>query len=309
MGIEQFDPVEFEHDGVKIAASVGGSGSPVLLLHGYPQTKYMWHLVAPRLAEQHTVVLADLRGYGDSDKPTPAPDESTYSKRAMAADQLALMRSLGHDSFAVAGHDRGGRVAHRLALDAPEAVEKVALLDIVPTLHMYENVDRAMATSYFHWFFLANPNGVAEKLLRAHPRAWLRSRFDGRNAGGRPIDDAAYAEYERCFLSYGAVAASIADYRSAATIDLVHDGESRERGERIEAPLLALWGGQSYVGKNFDVCSVWSEYARDVRGLPVDSDHYVAEEAPDQVSVELLKFFNEDRHPALPPHLNGEGGS
>jgi haloacetate dehalogenase len=286
-----FEPLRFYHDDLAITATVGGSGSPLLLLHGYPQTRRMWHLVAPRLAEHHTVVLADLRGYGDSGKPQPASD-GTYSKRSMAADQLALMRSLGFERFGVAGHDRGGRVAHRMALDAPEAVERIAVLDIVPTLHMFEHVDRAMASSYFHWFFLALRNGVPERLLAADPTTWLRSRFDGRNAGGRPIDDNAYAEYERCFLSPGAIEASTADYQSAASIDLEHDREDRDRGRLVEAPLLALWGSEGYVGKNFDVLEVWRRCAASVRGRALHSDHYLAEEVPDEVADELAAFFS-----------------
>lgn len=286
-----FAPIQFEHDGIAISAMAGGSGSPLLLLHGYPQTKQMWHLVAPRLARAHTVVIADLRGYGDSGKPSAAGDGSTYSKRSMAADQLALMHSLGFERFGVAGHDRGGRVAHRLALDAPEAVERIAVLDIVPTLHMFEHVDRSMASTYFHWFFLALRNGLPERLLSADPTAWLRSRFDGRNAGGKQITEEAYAEYLRCFLSPGAIEASTADYQSAATIDLVHDLEDRDRAHRIKAPLLALWGSEGYVGKNFDVPAVWRGCADSVEGLALHSDHYLAEEVPEEVAKALESFF------------------
>lgn len=296
--IENFEAVEHTEAGITISGAVGGSGSPVLLLHGYPQTSRMWHLVAPALAERHTVVLGDLRGYGDSSKPTPEPDGSTYAKRAMAADQHGLMRSLGFERYAVVGHDRGARVAHRLALDEPDAIERIAVLDIVPTLHMFEHVDRAMASSYFHWFFLALRNGLPERLISAEPEAWLRSRFDGRNAGGRPIDPAAYAEYERCFTSPGAVEASTADYQSAATIDLDHDREDRERGNAIAAPLLALWGGHGYVGRNFDVLDVWRAYASDstsIAGRAIDSDHYLAEEAPEAVLEQLAPFLSADR--------------
>lgn len=290
----RFETIRFDHQGTTISAAVGGSGAPLLLLHGYPQTKRMWHLVAPRLSERRTVILADLRGYGDSDKPVPEADGTTYSKRAMAADQLALMRSLGFDRFDVAGHDRGGRVAHRLALDAPEAVERIAVLDIVPTLHMFEHVDLPMASSYFHWFFLALKNGVPERLLSADPFTWLRSRFDGRNAGGLPIDEQAYAEYERCFTAPGAIEASTADYQSAASIDLVHDREDRERGRVVTAPLLALWGAHGYVGKNFDVLDVWRQYAETAEGTPIDADHYLAEERPDAVFRALDEFFEPD---------------
>jgi haloacetate dehalogenase len=283
--------VPADDDAVSIHVEVNGAGPPVLLLHGYPQTHRMWDAVVPELAESYTVVAADLRGYGDSDKPAPRSDGSVYAKRAMAADQLALMSSLGFERFAVVGHDRGGRVAHRLALDSPGAVSGIAVLDIVPTLHMFENVDRAMATSYFHWFFLALETGLPETLIAADPGAWLRSRFAGRNAGGRPLDEAAYAEYLRCFATPEAIAASCGDYRSAATVDLVHDRADREVGIRIAAPLLALWGSFSYVGRNFDVRTVWEQYADDVRGESIGADHYLAEEQPERTAAALLDFL------------------
>ena len=288
----QLTPIRSAHNGVEISGCVGGSGDPVLLLHGYPQTRRMWHLVAAQLAETHTIVLADLRGYGDSDKPVAADDGSTYAKRTMAQDQHTLMQSLGFDRYAVVGHDRGARVAHRLALDEPDAVERLAVLDIVPTLHMFENVDRAMAASYFHWFFLALRNGVPETLIKAEPQTWLRSRFNGRNAGGRPIDPEAYSEYERCFLSPGAIEASTADYQSAATIDLDHDRADHVAGRTLQMPVLALWGNHGYVGSNFDVTQVWREYADDVRGVGLDADHYLAEEVPEAVAAELVSFLS-----------------
>ncbi|WP_331772166.1 alpha/beta hydrolase (plasmid) [Embleya sp. NBC_00888] len=282
--------VESARDGVRINAFVGGEGPPILLLHGYPQTSAMWHRVAPELiAAGHTVVLADLRGYGDSDKPGDTPSHDPYGKRAMAADQVSLMKSLGFARFAVVGHDRGARVAHRMALDSPERVRSVAVLDIVPTLHMFESVDRAMASEYFHWFFLAQSSDLPERLILADTRAWLRSRFAGRNAGGRDIDEAAMAEYERCF-DPATVRASCADYRAAAGVDLVHDRRDRERGRLIEAPLLALWGAGSYVGRNFDVARVWKSYARRVDAVSVHADHYLCEEAPDAVAHALTSF-------------------
>ncbi|QHC61238.1 alpha/beta fold hydrolase (plasmid) [Rathayibacter sp. VKM Ac-2760] len=251
----------------------------------------MWATVVPLLAEHFTVVTTDLRGYGDSAKPAPRPDGSTYSKRAMAGDQLRLMLSLGFDQFAVVGHDRGARVAHRLALDFSEAVSRVAVLDVVPTLHMFENVDRAMASSYFHWFFLTQPNVLPEALIGADPEAWLRSRFTGRNAGGRPLDEAAFAEYLRCFATPEAIAATCADYRAAASIDLEHDRADRAEGRMVTAPLLALWGSASYVGRSFDVTEVWRGYGHDVRGAAVHADHYLAEEQPEQTAEALLQFL------------------
>ncbi len=293
--LEGFDPISSSRSDVCVRGLIAGSGPPVLLLHGYPQTKHMWHLVAPALAQHHTVVLGDLRGYGDSDRPEQSADRSTYSKREMAADQHALMTSLGFDRYSVAGHDRGGRVAHRLGLDQPNAVERLAVLDIVPTLHMFDNVDRSMASSYFHWFFLALENGMPEALIRADPLTWLRSRFAGRYAGGREIDPSAFEEYARCFTAPGGVEASTADYQSAATVDLDHDRADRERDRRLQMPLLALWGEKGYVGRNFDVVEVWRDYAADVGGVAAQSDHYLAEEAPDFVISELTEFFGSER--------------
>ncbi|MFE3200277.1 alpha/beta fold hydrolase [Embleya sp. NPDC059237] len=282
--------VRSSRDGVWINALVGGDGPPILLLHGYPQTSAMWHRVAPELiAAGHTVVLADLRGYGDSDKPADTPSHTPYSKRVMAADQVELMQSLGFARFAVAGHDRGARVAHRMALDAPERVRCVAVLDVVPTLHMFDNVDRAMASTYFHWFFLALESDLPERLILADTDAWLRSRFAGRHAGGAPFDEAAMAEYARCF-DPDTVRASCADYRAAAGVDLVHDRRDRERGRVIEAPLLALWGTKSYVGRSFDVPGVWRSYARHVDAAPIEADHYLCEEAPIEVARALASF-------------------
>ncbi|MBX3195717.1 MAG: alpha/beta hydrolase [Microbacteriaceae bacterium] len=273
-------------DGVEIAADVTGSGPPLLLLHGYPETRAMWREVAATLADRYTVVSADLRGYGDSAKPTG----ERYSKRELARDQFLLMRSLGHERFAIAGHDRGGRVGHRLALDFPDAVSALAVLDIVPTLHMFENVDREMATVYFHWFFLARGDGLPEALISAKPLEWLRSRFRGRAAGDGDMLPAAFDEYARCF-DEDTIRASGADYRAAATIDLEHDRADRAAGRRIEAPLLALWGADGYVGRNFDVLTVWGDYAAHVAGGPVAAGHYLAEEAPETVAAELGAFL------------------
>ncbi|MFJ4223652.1 alpha/beta fold hydrolase [Microbacterium sp. NPDC089695] len=274
-------------DGIRIAAEARGSGPAVLLLHGYPETKAMWDAVADVLAADHTVVAADLRGYGESDKPRGA----SYAKRDMAQDQVGLMRQLGHETFAVIGHDRGGRVGHRLALDHPEAVTALAVLDIVPTLHMFENVDREMATAYFHWFFLARGDGMPEALIGADRETWLRSRFTGRRHDGDALPDA-FDEYLRCF-DLDTVHASGADYRAAATIDLDHDRVDRSGGRVVTVPTLALWGAHSYVGRHFDVLSTWEPYAPGIRGQAVDADHYLAEEAPEPTASALRSFLAE----------------
>ena len=273
-------------DDIDIAADVAGSGPAVLLLHGYPETKAMWRQVATALAKTHTVVAADLRGYGDSAKPWG----ERYSKREMAHDQLVLMRALGFERFSVVGHDRGGRVGHRLALDHPEAVASLAVLDIVPTLHMFDNVDRAMATSYFHWFFLARADGVPEALIDANRELWLQDRFRGRSVRGDGLHPDAYGEYLRCFDA-DTIRASCSDYRAAASIDLEHDRADQESGRTVGAPVLALWGAASYVGKNFDVIATWRPYAPDVVGQAVASDHYLAEEAPAATAAALESFL------------------
>lgn len=271
--------------GIRIAAEVQGSGEPVLLLHGYPETKAMWRRVADELAHDHTVVAADLRGYGDSSKPRG----EHYAKREMARDQVALMRELGFARFAVVGHDRGGRVGHRMALDHPDAVTRLAVLDIVPTLHMFENVDREMATAYFHWFFLARGDGLPEALIDGDRETWLRSRFTGRRHDGDALPEA-FDEYLRCFDT-DTVHASGADYRAAATIDLDHDRADRDAGRVVGCPVLALWGAHSYVGRNFDVPAVWERYAPGVIGAAIDADHYLAEESPGATASALQSFL------------------
>jgi len=282
-------------DGVEIEAEVRGSGPAVLLLHGYPESRRMWDEVAPALAVGRTVVAADLRGYGGSSKPAPGPgrDDETYSKRAMAADQRQLMASLGFDRFDVIGHDRGARVGHRLALDHPQAVRSLAVLDVVPTLHMFEHVDRAMASTYFHWFFLALESELPAKLIEAAPSVWLRSRFEGRNVGGgMPISEQRLAAYERWFATPEAVAATCADYRAAATVDLDADRADRDAGRTIAAPLLALWGSDSYVGRSFDVVATWERCAAGpVEGASIHSDHYMAEERPAETAAVLARFL------------------
>ncbi|WP_406601510.1 alpha/beta fold hydrolase [Lentzea miocenica] len=224
--------------------------------------------------------------HGDSAKPRPGPDDLEYSKRAMARDQLLVMNALGFDRFGVAGHDRGGRVGHRLALDAPEAVSALAVLDVVPTRHAFENADKDFALGYYHWFFLATGNGIPEHLIGGDPRFWITSRMSARHHGGTAFDPAAIEEYVRCF-DQASIAASCSDYRAAAGVDLVHDSE----GGLIEAPLLALWGEHSFVGRHYDVLDVWRSYATDVRGQALPCDHYLPEERPDEVAAALAEFF------------------
>lgn len=288
---EGFETTDVDIEGVRIHARIGGAGPPVLLLHGYPQTGAIWHRVAPVLAETHRVVVADLRGYGDSDKPASEPDHASYSKRAMAADQAGLMRELGHEAYAVVGHDRGARVAHRLVLDHPDAVTRVAVLDIVPTRHVFDHVDKALALSYDHWFFLAQENDLPEVLIGAQPEFYLRRKLERWSGPDAVLDEEAVAEYVRCFSDPDAVRGSTEDYRAAATIDLEHDDVDAQSGRTIGVPLLALWGEAGFVGKTYDVLDVWRHYADDVRGHAVPGGHYVPEEAPEQTIAALRDFL------------------
>jgi haloacetate dehalogenase len=277
-------------DGIAINCAIAGSGPPLLLLHGYPQNHLMWRQVAPALARDHTVVAADLRGYGDSAKPVPDAEGRVYSKRLMASDQVGLMRELGFARFALAGHDRGARVAHRLALDHPEAVERLAVLDIVPTRHVFRNVNREMGLAYYHWFFLAAPNGIPEQMIGADPAFWLNSLIGPLLGTGASIEPDVLADYIRCFSDPGTIATSCADYRAAASTDLADDDESFAAGQRIGCPVLVLWGTQGFVGRGYQPLAVWQEYAADVRGTALPTGHFLPEEAPDLV-IEALRDF------------------
>jgi haloacetate dehalogenase len=268
-----------------------GSGPPLLLLHGYPQTHVMWHLVAPRLAEEFTVIAADLRGYGDSSKPEGDAEHARYSKRAMAQDQVELMERLGFASFFLAGHDRGGRVAHRMALDHPQRVRKLAVLDIVPTRKMFASVDQYLATVYFHWFFLLQPHPFPERLIGHDPEYFIRSRFAVLSSGAMPLADDAVAEYVRCFKDPASIHATCEDYRAAASIDLVHDEEDLAR--KMTCTVLALWGDRGRIARAFDVLATWRERAVDVHGRALPCGHYLPEEAPGETLAELRTFFRD----------------
>jgi haloacetate dehalogenase len=285
-----FDVRDVEGAGARIRCVVGGSGPPLLMLHGYPQTHAMWHKVAPALAEHYTVVCADLRGYGDSSKPPGAPPHEAYSKRTMAADMVAAMRALGHSRFRLVGHDRGARVAHRLCLDYPDAVERVALLDISPTRIMFERTDQAFATAYYHWFFLAQPHDLPERLIGADPAYYLAIKMKRWSAGETAFfDPRAWAEYERCFSDPATIHASCEDYRAAASIDLAHD--RADPAERVRCPVLVLWGAKGVVNRLFDPINDWRSVADDVRGQVMPTGHYIAEEAPAETLAQLQAFL------------------
>jgi haloacetate dehalogenase len=272
-------------------AATGVARPPLLLLHGFPQTNAMWHKVAERLRRRFTLVMPDLRGYGDSDKPESPPDHSAYSKRTMALDVLTLMRGFGFEEFLVCGHDRGGRVAHRLALDHPQTVRRLALLDISPTLSMYERTTMEFARAYYHWFFLIQPAPLPETLIGAAPSFYLRTKLGGWGSEGlTPFDPRALAEYERCFAAPGAVHAMCEDYRAAAAIDLEHDRADSAR--RIDCRTHVLWGERGVVHRLFTPLEDWqAKCAQEVTVRALPTGHYIAEEAPDLLAAELEAFF------------------
>ena len=276
-------------ENINIAVSTKGDGPPLLLLHGYPQTGYIWHKIAPPLTKDFTVVVADLRGYGDSDKPPTSADHAVYSKRAMAADMIAVMAALGYQRFFVAGHDRGGRVAHRLARDYPQAVEKLAVLDIAPTAMMYDTTDMQFATNYYHWFFLIQPAPFPETLIGHDPKFFLESKMRHWGKDRSAITEDAFDDYLRCFSNPDTIHASCEDYRASASIDLEHD--AADAGQKLDIPLLVLWGATAMVGNKYDMLAAWREVAVDVSGFSVPGGHYLPEESPDETYHALLNFF------------------
>jgi len=275
--------------GTEINLRQGGAGPALLLLHGYPQTHVMWHKIAPRLAERFTVVCADLRGYGDSGKPESGADHAGYSKRAMAQDMAEVMTALGFERFSVVGHDRGARVTHRLLLDHGGRVDKAAVLDIAPTLDMYEMTDRSFAEAYYHWFFLIQPFDLPERLIGADADFYLERKIGAWSKVGGCFTSEALAEYKRCFRDPATIHASCEDYRAAATIDLEHDRADRDR--KIAPPLLVLWGKLGVIERCYDVLDLWSARAGQVSGRALPCGHFLAEEAPDETLDALLGFL------------------
>ncbi len=286
---EGFEQRRIDAGEVAINAVVGGGGPPLLLLHGYPQTHVMWRKLAPALASRFTVVATDLRGYGDSDKPVGDSRHETYSKRRMAEDQIAVMAALGYDRFRVAGHDRGGRVTHRMCLDHPDRVQRAAVLDIVPTHTIFANLNMEVAYGYYHWLFLSQPFDLPERLIGAEPDYYLERKLGQWSAGMEGFEAAALAEYRRCFRDPATIHASCEDYRAAATIDLVHDEADFDR--RITCPLFVLWGAKGLMHKCYDVLDTWHAKGTDVRGRALECGHYLPEEAPAETLAEFLDFF------------------
>jgi len=286
-----FESELIEVNGVKIMARKGGSGRPLLLLHGHPQTHAIWHRVAQQLAKSHTVVMTDLRGYGDSSKPQGSHDHLNYSKRVMALDQIEVMRHFGFSEFDVLAHDRGARVAHRLALDHPKAVKRLVLLDIAPTLAMYEKTSNQFARSYWHWFFLIQPAPMPERLIEADPSAYVRDVLGRRSAGLAPFDARALAEYVRCIELPGAAHGLCEDYRASASIDLIHDQLDIDTKNFLHQPLLVLWGEQGVVNQCFEPLNEWSKLAVNVKGHALPCGHYIPEEAPELMLSQVQSFL------------------
>lgn len=287
---EGFERTEIETSGARIHLRHGGKGPPLLLLHGNPLTHASWGKIADRLAERYHVICTDLRGYGDSSAPEPDADCANYSFRAMALDQVEVMRALGYERFFLAGHDRGARVAHRLTLDHPAAVEKLALIDILPTLHIWENVSRDWALKSWHWVFMPLENGLPELMLRAIPaEVFIEKKISKKGVGMSIFDPEAVAEYVRCF-NEKTIRGSCADYRATATVDLALDRADRDR--KVECPLLLLWGARSHTEGVFsDVMAVWKDYATDIVGEGLDAGHYVNEHRPEETLAWFLRFF------------------
>jgi haloacetate dehalogenase len=284
-----FEKRRIRTSGATINLVTGGEGPPVLLLHGYPETHAMWHKVAPRLARDYTVVCPDLRGYGDSSKPRGLPDHSNYSKRAMALDMAEAMESLGHLAFHVVGHDRGGRVGHRLARDHGRRVRSLTVLDISPTLKMYQSTNMAFARAYYHWFFLIQPAPLPEKMIFSMGVRYILGRIGRGRSGLKHFSKAAQREYVRCFRDPRTIHATCEDYRAAATIDLVHD--KRDLRKKLKMPVMAIWGKQAVVEALFDCLADWREVAVDVRGRALACGHFIPEEKPKELLAELRRFF------------------
>ena len=287
---ENFNSHNIRIGGVTISAVSGGSGPPVLLLHGYPQCKALWARIAPRLAESHTVVAADLRGYGDSSKPENQPGNATYSFRTMGGDMFGLMTALGHERFHLAGHDRGGRTAYRMALDQPERILSLAVLDIAPTFEMFMATNRLIAGAYWHWYFLSQPEPFPERLIGNDPDffyetcllGWGKTRLEDFDAG-------MLAEYRRCWRDKGMHHGSCSDYRAAATIDLEHD--TADQGRKIGCPALAFWGEHGIMHKLFDMKAVWRERFANMQTATLPGGHFFLDQYPEETAARILTFL------------------
>lgn len=291
-----FEQGRFAENGIEINYAIAGEGQPLLLLHGHPQTLIVWRKVAPAYVKAgFQVIAADLRGYGDSSKPQGGPNHINFSKREMAKDQIGLMRSLGHERFAVIAHDRGARVSHRMALDHPEAVERLCVVDIAPTATMYAKTDMEFARRYFWWFFFIQPAPLPETMIGNDPAFFLRNQVTVQLAdpSAGHVSEDVFEEYLRCFKNPDTIRSICEDYRAAASIDLTHDAEDAQ--VKVTAPLLALWGAKGTVGRLYDVLETWREKAQDVRGHALPCAHSLMEEAPEDFITATLPFLEEGR--------------
>ena len=294
---EHFDTRHFDTSGARIHAHVSrglpGDRPALLLLHGFPQSHVMWHRVAQQLEKDFYLVMPDLRGYGDSSKAPGLPDHSNYSKRAMAQDMVDVMDALGVATFFLCGHDRGGRVAHRLAVDHPARVQRLCVIDIAPTLDMYAATDFEFARAYYHWFHLIQPHPLPETMINGNPLAYLHAKLGGWGSVGMGyIEPAALAEYERCFCQPDTVHALCEDYRASAGIDLEHDRASRAQGQKIACDTLVLWGERGVVQRLFQPVALWqAQCAGRVTGQTVAAGHFIPEELPQQTAAQLAAFF------------------
>ncbi|MEY2809561.1 MAG: hypothetical protein RLZ66_1072 [Pseudomonadota bacterium] len=286
-----FEVGRFQSSGANIHYRRAGAGEPVLLLHGYPQTHACWHHLAPELAQRYTVVCPDLRGYGDSSKPVGLPDHANYSKRAMARDMVELMAALGFEKFHLIGHDRGGRVSHRLAADHPQQVHSLTVMDISPTLRMFERTDMAFARAYYHWFFMLQPPPLPEQMLQGQVPFNILGRVGREEPDLSKFSKEAVSEYVRCFADPAAIHASCEDYRAAGTIDLEHDRADRAAGLKLKMPMMALWGAEGVVGNMFDCLADWRAVAEQVTGRAIPCGHFIPEEAPEETLAEVSAFL------------------
>jgi haloacetate dehalogenase len=289
--LSQFKKAIVETSQAKIKILTAGKGFPLLLLHGYPQTSYMWHKIAPRLAADFSVVMADLRGYGDSSKPKGEPDHSNYSKRIMARDQMEVMSQLGYQEFYLVGHDRGARVAHRLTLDYPEKVKKMAILDIIPTYELYKTTDKDFATAYYHWFFLIQPYPLPETLIGGNPEFFLRQKLQSLGRKNDAFTPEAFKEYLRCFSNPATIHATCEDYRAAASIDLIDD--ELDLNQKLTCPVLVLWGKKGLIGRKYNVVEIWQKRAIAVSTKAIDCGHFLAEEAPEETYLSIREFLSD----------------
>jgi haloacetate dehalogenase len=288
---EGFEQKRITTSGTVLAMVQGGRGAPLVLLHGYPQTHVIWHKVAPQLAEHFTLIIPDLRGYGASSKPATDERHLTYSKRAMALDIVELMRTLGFKQFGVAGHDRGGRVAYRLALDHPKYVQRIAVLDIVPTLEQFERLNRFSGRQAYHWYFLAQPAPFPETMIGHDPDFFLTHTLESWCGTAGAFTSEAMAAYHAAFRDPAMIHATCEDYRAGIGVDCEFDEADRIAGRKIEAPLLALWGGRGRPNRGAGLLDIWKAWARDVCGEPLDCGHFIPEERPDELAAHMLSFF------------------